>query len=107
MKWNSLSYRKVGAGDRGRTGDVQLGNLNGDWKIKPIAPTTVIDTYRCPLILLSRFRTRQLSQYEVQYGLQTLIGSLPKGKRRATNPAFPLVVIFAYCQKHCNRTLAR
>jgi len=29
MKWNSLSYRKVGAGDRGRTGDVQLGNLIG------------------------------------------------------------------------------
>jgi hypothetical protein len=27
MKWNSLSYREVGAGDRGRTGDVQLGKL--------------------------------------------------------------------------------
>jgi len=23
---------KVGAGDRGRTGDVQLGNLRSDWK---------------------------------------------------------------------------
>ena len=27
MKRNPLSYRKVGAGDRGRTGDVQLGKL--------------------------------------------------------------------------------
>ena len=27
MKWNPLSYRKDGAGDRIRTGDVQLGKL--------------------------------------------------------------------------------
>jgi len=26
------SLKKVGAGDRGRTGDVQLGNLRSDWK---------------------------------------------------------------------------